>query len=90
MTVPQQLSNASPSGSYDFQQRQVTSLETKHPTSVSSPILKTAANQLSASVPATVTSTPTPSYFTTPQRPVATKVQEPPASPPAPSRSSTP
>nr|XP_037271695.1 uncharacterized protein LOC119163735 [Rhipicephalus microplus]XP_037271696.1 uncharacterized protein LOC119163735 [Rhipicephalus microplus]XP_037271697.1 uncharacterized protein LOC119163735 [Rhipicephalus microplus] len=81
MTAPQQLSNASPSGSYDFQQRQVTSLETKHPTSVSSPILKTAANQLSASVPATVPSTPTPSYFTTPQRPVATKVQEPPASP---------
>ncbi|KAH7976067.1 hypothetical protein HPB52_008608 [Rhipicephalus sanguineus] len=82
MTPPQQsLSGSTPPGSYGYQQKQATALETKHHPPLSSPFLNTAAGQLPASVPGPVPSTPTPSYFTTPQDPVVTDVQEPTASP---------
>lgn len=82
MTPPQQsLSGPTPPGSYGYQQKQATTLETKHHPPLSSPFLNTAAGQLPASVPGPVASTPTPSYFTMPQGPVVTDVQEPKASP---------
>uniref|UniRef100_A0A224Z1Q2 Uncharacterized protein n=1 Tax=Rhipicephalus zambeziensis TaxID=60191 RepID=A0A224Z1Q2_9ACAR len=81
MAPSQQLSGPSPPGSYDFQQGQATTLDTKNHSSLPSSFLRTAAGQRPASLPAQVSSTPTPSYFTTPQRPIATDVQEPTASP---------